>query len=276
MNNSTIDELNNRTLDPCLFSIIVIPTEIYIKESEGFSNKKSVYLFFSCNINAKRKYLTSVFADDFTKTSDWYDLLLSLKSRGLSVLLYAVIPDNDYFSKALKLAFNEVTIFISCFEAISKLSKYYSYGYSKSITDKVRKVFLSSSIKEYELALSEFNDAYLGFSFICDILDDDLKRAKNYYVFPFPLRRFIFSFYFVREISKRISSLSHSKPFFYSLDEFISLFIPYFQKLESRMFCPKSELNNVINIIYNDKKDLILSYLWCIIFINQGVDYYYE
>ena len=35
MNNQTVLELNNRTLDNCLFSLIIIPTKIYYKEGEN-------------------------------------------------------------------------------------------------------------------------------------------------------------------------------------------------------------------------------------------------
>lgn len=261
MNNQTINEINNRKLDPCLFSIMVISSKIYFKEKEDLINEKEVYIFFSCNIHGKRKYLTSVFKDDFSKTSDWYNFFVYLKSRGINALFYAVIPDNDILSKALKLAFNDINIFISCFEAINKLSKFYSCNYSKSITNKVKKVFLSKSINDYEVALCEFRDEFLNFKFVYDILEDDLKRARTYYDIDFNLRKFIFSFYFVREINKKIVSASHSKPFFSSLDDLIVILIPDIQRIESRMFCPKNELNNIINILYNDKKDLLISYL---------------
>ena len=45
----TVLELNNRTLDNCLFSLIIIPTKIYYKEGENLVNEKEIYLFFYCN-----------------------------------------------------------------------------------------------------------------------------------------------------------------------------------------------------------------------------------
>ena len=261
MSNSTIEELNSRNFDSCLFSILIIPTKISVQVKENITTQKDVYMFFSCNINAKRKYLTSVFKDDFSSASEWYDFFQVIKSRGVKVLLYAVIPDNSFLSKALKLTFCEVNIFISCFEAVYKLSKYYSYSYSKSITAKVRKVFLSPTIQDYEIVLDQFIEEYASYKFVYDILESDLKRAKKYYDVDFKLRNFIFSFYFVRDISKRISSISHSKPYFNSIDELIIPLIPYIQTMEARMFCPKAELNLVINYIYADKKELIFPYL---------------
>lgn len=261
MNNSTIEELNNRLFDPCLFSILIVPTKIYYKVSDNFIQEREIYIFFSCNITAKRKYLTSVFADEFVKTSDWYNFLLNLKNRGISVVLYAVIQNNESLLKTFKLAFSEIYVFISCYEAVNKLSRYYSYSYSKSILGKVKKIFLSPSVEEYEVVLNDFTEKYTNFRFVYDILEEDLKRARIYYNIDFKIRNFIFSFYFVRDITKRISVISHSKPYFSSLDDFIIPLIPNIQTLETRMFCTKNELNNVINLIYDDKKDLIISYL---------------
>lgn len=261
MNNTSTEELNNRLFDPCVISLLVVPTKIFYKVSENFIVEKEVYTFFSCSINAKRKYLSSVLSDKYEKVSDWYDFFLSLKSRGINIILYAVIPDNEQLSKALKLTFNEVSIFISCIEAVNKLCKYYSYGYSKSIYRKVRKVFLSPTVEEYNLALTDFNNEYMQNKFICDILESDLKRAKSYYSVDFNIRSFVFSFYFVREVSKKLSIVTHSVNYFSTLDDLISPLIPFIQTIEKRMFCTKNQLIDVINIIYKEKKDLILPYL---------------
>lgn len=261
MNNQTIDELNNRNLDQCLFSIMIIPTKIYFKEKEGLTNEKTLYLIFSCNIQGVRKYISAIFKDDFINTSSWYDFIQLLKSRGINNILYAVIPNNDKLSKALKLSFPDIEIFISCFDTINKLSKYYSLDYSYCLLDIVKKVYLSPSNEEYEVSLNDFNEKYLDYSFIRDLLDDDLKRAKQYYDTDYELRKFIFSFYFFREISKRITVISHSKNYFSSIDEFVQILIPDIIRIESRMFCTKDQLKNIINKIYLNKENLIKLYL---------------
>ena len=261
MNNQTVLELNNRKLDSCLFSLIIIPTKIYYKEDENLVNEKEIYLFFYCNIQGKRKFLSCVFKDDYKKSSDWYNLLVTFKSRGIGVILYSVIPNNTILCKALKLAFPENDSFISCFESITKLSKYYTITYSNGLFEKVRHIYLSKDLNEYELALQEFKDEFLNYSFIYDLLEDDLKRAKKYYNVDYELRNFIFAFYFYRDHYKKISTISHSKPYFSSLDEFVELLIPDIQRIECRMFCPKKDLINIIDKLYNDKKDLIKLYL---------------
>lgn len=261
MNNQTVLELNNRTLDACLFSLIVIPSKIYYKEGENLVNEKEIYIFFYCNIQGKRKYLSCVFKDDYVKSSDWYNLLLTFKSRGINVILYSIIPNNTNLSKALKIAFPENSSFISCIESINKLSKYYTITYSDCLFEKVRHIYLSKDLNEYELALNEFKEEYLSYSFIYELLEEDLKRAKKYYDVDYELRNFIFAFYFYRDHFKKINIISHSQSYFSSLDDFIQKLIPDIQRIESRMFCPKKDLINIIDKLYNDKKDLIKLYL---------------
>ena len=96
MNNQTVLELNNRTLDSCLFSLIIIPTKIYYKEGENLVNEKEIYLFFYCNIQGKRRYLSCVFKDDYTKSSvgiTCYSLLNHVVSMLFYIVLYQIIPN---------------------------------------------------------------------------------------------------------------------------------------------------------------------------------------
>ena len=81
MNNQTVNELNNRNLDSCYFSIICFPTNIYFKSSEIDINQKTLYVFYGCNLKGVRKFITAVISDDFSKTSDWYNFFLKLKKK---------------------------------------------------------------------------------------------------------------------------------------------------------------------------------------------------
>ncbi len=110
MNNQTIDELKNRKSDSCFFSLICIPCQIYFDKGDNNVNKKNLYVFFSCNLQGCRRFLTAVSPDDLQKVSDWYNLFISWKNRSLEKILYASIPTNDSLKKALSLAFNEISI----------------------------------------------------------------------------------------------------------------------------------------------------------------------
>lgn len=261
MNNTTVQELNNRNLYKCFISIIVVPTKIYYKEKEDLINEVELYSFFGNNIEGKRQYLTTVLKDDFNKTSKWYDLLLSLKNRGISNVFYAVTTNNEELNKALKLAFNEIQIFISCFDTIYKLSKYYTTSYSNCLASKINRIYQAKDINDYELVVNEFKEEYLQFSFISDLLDEDLKRARKYCEYDYEFRRFIFSYFFYRDTSKALRIASRSKKHFTSIDEIIKELLPYIKKIETGMFCPKKKLKYIINILYETKKELIKCYL---------------
>jgi len=261
MNNNNFNELSNRSLDSCLISILVFPIKFYYKPNDLQTMEKELYIFFSCNIRGVRKYLTTVIADDLIKTSDWYNLLLSLKNRGINVLLYAVIPNNEKLSKALKLVFNEVNIYISFSEIINKINKYYTETYSRNFYEVIKKIYISHNINDFNIAYNDFCEEFVNYDFIMELLENDFKRVKNYYNTDYEIRRFIFSLYFYRDTFKTISVISHSKKYFNSLDEFINELIPTIQRIESRMFCTKNELMNIINKLYINYKDLIKSYL---------------
>ncbi len=260
MNNQTIDELKNRKFDSCFFSLICIPCQIYFDKGDNNVNIKNLYVFFSCNLQGCRRFLTVVSPDDFLKVSDWYNLFLSWKNRSLEKILYASIPSNNLLKKALYLAFNDISILHSFCESIFKISKYYSLRYSSNISDKIRNIYISDSLAECQLAL----DVFFGFLdnsvFLHDLLDNDFSLAKENYKFDYLIRKHVLAFYFVREFSKKMWVASHSKPFFSSIDEYISQLIPIIQASEKRVYTSKADWLALINHIYPEKGELIKCY----------------
>ena len=261
MNNNNFNELSNRKLDNCLIYLLVIPVKISYKLNNLQCIEKELYVFFSCNIKGVRKYVTSVFGDDLIKTSDWYNLLLSLKNRGINIIFYAIIPNNDKLSKALKLTFNEINILISYSEIINKMNSYYTQSYTRNFYEIIRKIYISNDINGFNIAYNDFCDEYANYSFIKDLLENDFKRVKQYYNIDYEIRRFIFSIYFYRDTLKILHVVAHSKKYFISIEEFINELIPTIQRIELRMFCKKSELMSIINKLYINYKDLIKPYL---------------
>lgn len=260
-NNLNIFEINDRKFDNCLLSIQIISTFIFFKDKDEHIRKKEIYSFFSCSIKGKRMYLTSVFKDKYTKTSDWYDLLMIFKNRGINVLLYAVVPNNNDIIKAFKLAFKEIFIYISCFDTIDRLCHYYTDSYSSNIIGKLKRIYLANNIDEYNLAFNDFKEEYLQYQFILDLFEDDFKRYKDYCTKDPQIRKFIISFYFVRDLQKRLNKIAKSKDYFSSLDDFVTELIDDIKRIESKIFCTKKELTTIINYLYNCKKDLIKYYL---------------
>ena len=99
MNNQTIDVIEKRDIDRIFFSITIISQQIFFNDGNGYIYKRNIDILIGCNINGVRKYITSVFDDEFTKTSDWYNLFLNFKSKGLKNAFF-IITDNDNIVKA--------------------------------------------------------------------------------------------------------------------------------------------------------------------------------
>jgi len=262
MCNLILNELHNRKLDGCYFSIMCIPTTIYLKEGgDDFPKKKTIYIFLGTNLQGVRKYITSVISDNYSKTSDWYNLFMNLKQRNIETVLFANIPDNKPLKDALNLSFKDIKIFISCFEIINKIFRYYPKKYTSNVFNVVKNIYLSNTIKEYDDAINIFYDEFSNSKFLIDIIEPCFKTIKSYYDYNFTLRYHIFSFFFYRDTYKNLSSFSKSKSFFYSLDEYINLISNLIKKTETRMYSSKNEWIKLINIIYEDKNDLIKRYL---------------
>lgn len=261
MNNQTVFNINNRDFDECFFSIMCIPIPIYFKYSNLSINKTTFYLFFACNINGVRKYLCTINTNDFNNVSDYYDLFLSFKNRKLNTIFYALIPDNNLIKNAIKLAFPEITCFISPFDAINKVFKYYPYKYSSNVFKYIKNIYTSSTINDFNISLQAFYDNFNDSLFLKDILNNNFIQAKKYYSFNNLIRKHVFSFYFIRDLLKKLSVISHSKEYFTSIDEFVECLIPIIKTCETKMYCSKFEWISIINFLYENKKDLIKSFL---------------
>lgn len=212
-----------------------------------------------CNIFGVRKYITSVFEDDFEKASDWYNFFQNLKSRGLESVIFSVLPNVDFIKKAIKLSFPETTILTSCFDIIDRLFKFFSWSYSTNIFESIKFIFLAKDIYEFNLKVNEFYTDFQVQPFIVEIASNHFKSIS--FNIDYVLRKHIYSFYFNRDLYKRLAVISHSKPYFFDISSFEERLIPNIKTMESKMYCPKKEWNAVINLIYILNKDLIMRYL---------------
>lgn len=257
MNNQSIDVLKKRDIDRILFSITIVSQTIFYDDGNGYIYKRNVDVLIGCNINGVRKYITSVFEDEFANASDWYNLFINLKEKHLSHV-YFIISDNDKINQAFKLAFSGGKTFYCFFNDIYRLNHYISFSYSNDILEKSRKVCLSSSIDEFNLRKKDLCDAYSDYPFISDILSNSFDNYIKYFNYSLIIRKHLLSFYFLREFKKNLLKMAHFKPFFTSLDEYIDLLLPTIQTFEKRMYCTKKEWNGIITYLYNQNKELLL------------------
>lgn len=257
MNNQTIDVIEKRDIDRIFFSITIISQQIFFNDGNGYIYKRNIDVLIGCNINGVRKYITSVFDDEFTKTSDWYNLFLNFKSKGLKNAFF-IITDNDNIVKAFKLAFTNAESFYYLFNNINKLSHYISFSYSNNMIGKIKNICSSKYINEFNFKKEEMFNDYVEFPFIIDILNDLFDNYIPYFKYPFVVRKHLLSIYFIRDIKKKLTFLSNSKSYFFNLNEFIELFIPTIQSFETKMYCGRKEWNEIITYLYEKDKELLL------------------
>lgn len=261
MNNQTLNEINKRDLDKCYFSISFYHSTIYFNDGNDYVYKRKVYTLIGCNVFGVRKYITSIFEDEYPQASDWYDLFQTLKSRGLETVFFSIIPNNNYLKKALKLSFPEVTFFITYLDIIEKLFRFFSQRYSSKLLSIIKSLYVADDINDFELKINEFyNDPNIQ-PFVKEISKEHLLNISHTFDYNFILRKNIYSFYFGREFYKKLSKISHSKPYFFDLNTFLEDLLPTIKSIETRMYCSKSEWNQVINSLYELNKDLIIKYL---------------
>lgn len=261
MNNQSINEVLNRDLDSCFFSIYFLSGKLFYDMGNDYIKERTFYNIFYCNIKGERRYINTIFEDEFTKGSDWYNLFSLWKKKGCEVILHAIIPENKKLKEALSLAFPEVKTFLSCYETLRKIRTYFSTNFSCKVLMQIKNIYLAKDINDFNFQKEEFLNDASDYPFISDLTECDFKYAKKYIEIPLELRRHIFSFYFMREQIKSINKYANSKPSFSTIKEFQELLIPIIQSIELRMYCPKKEWNTVLSIVYKEQKELIYKYL---------------
>lgn len=257
MNNQNINAIKNRDIDNILFSINIISHQIIFNDGNDYTYFRTVDFIIGTNINGVRKYITAVFDDEYTKVSDWYNLFIKFKSKGLSNAFF-IISDKNIIFDAFKLAFENAKPFYSIFNNIYSLSKYVSFSYTNDVFYKIRNICLSEDLALFELNKSEFFNSYSDTPFFIDKLDIELNNFIKFFNYPYLIRKHLLSYNFFKDLKIKFRSAANSKPYFTSLDEFVSLLLPTIQTFELRKYCGKSEWNQIINYLYADYKELIL------------------
>ena len=260
MNNRTGVVLRKRKLERSYFVVYCISTKINIDSDRFYTESKKLYTFFGCTLDGKKKYLSCALETDIEKTSGWYNFFQELKKRGMEHIVFALLPKNKEIRDAIKLAFPKIEIFMSCEGTIEKLLKYNSYKTKDEIYRQIRRIFIARDIVEFELNYKDFIEKYKTYTFIMDMLDDELKNIKNNYKYSFMVRRVIYAFNYIIEMKKRFSKYSIGKVY-NNKEEFIDICAASIFMSESSLHYYKDEWTLVLNEVYEEKNELIKPYL---------------
>ncbi len=260
MNNNTLELLNKRDLEKSYLILYVIPNKIYLKEASNYVNERVVYVMFGCNLYGERKYISTMLEKEVEKTSEWYNFFQDLKKRKLEHIIFGLLPDVKELRDGIKLSFPNIEIFNSSDKIIEKLKKYKTYKTKEEIFKEVKRLYLAEDEKAYELNYKNFVDKYGKYTFIMDMLEEEIKKLKGDYKYSLSVRKAVYSFNYIIELKKRLSIYSYEKTFS-NKEEYIKLYVNYIHASERQKHFKNDEWSEIINDIYEAKKEMIKPYI---------------
>lgn len=260
MNNQTIELLKKRDLEKSYFSINFITTKIYMEEGINYVNPRTAYVLFGITLEGRRKYITTIIDKECPKTSDWYNVFQELKKRKIEHVIYAIIPDNKQIRDAITLAFPKIETFISCEKTIFNLLRYESYKNKDEVYREVRRLYVAKDKVEYEVNRNDFIEKYKNYPLIMELLKEEIERLEKNYKYSYKVRRIIYSFNYVIELKKRLSKIANKK-YFDTKEEFVEYLVSYITRSERAVHYKKEEWLEMLNEIYEEKKEMIKPYL---------------
>ena len=175
-------------------------------------------------------------------------------------MIFGLLPQKKEIRDAIKIGYPEIEIFTWCENAIDKLKKYNSYKRQEEIYREIRSLFIARDIVEYELNYKDFVEKYEKYPFIMDMLGEEIKELRKNYKYAFKVRRIIYAFNYIIEMKKRFSKLTNYKVY-QNKEEFIDECAHSIYMSECAVHYYKDEWTEVINEIYEEKKELIKPYL---------------
>lgn len=260
MKNLTMETIKKRELEKSYFILYSIDTKIKLEEGINCINEREVNLIFGMTLDGKRQYITSALDKETTKTSDWYNIFQEVKKRKVEHVIFGLLPEKKELREAIKLSFPEIEIFDSCDKTLDKLQKYNSYKTTDEIYTEIRRLYLAKDITEYELNYKMFKSKYEKYTFIMELLEERLRKLKSNYKYSYELRRVVYAFNYMIELKGRLERLIKRKEY-KNKDEFISDLLYYITNSERGIVYPRYKWIEVLNEIYEEKKEYIQPYI---------------
>ena len=258
--NRTGEIFRKRELERSYFCIYCVSIKIQMDSDKGYKDGRILYTFWGCTLEGTKKYVASILETEVEKTSDWYNFFQELKKRGMEHVIFGLLPQKKEIRDAIKIGYPEIEIFTWCENAIDKLKKYNSYKRQEEIYREIRSLFIARDIVEYELNYKDFVEKYEKYPFIMDMLGEEIKELRKNYKYAFKVRRIIYAFNYIIEMKKRFSKLTNYKVY-QNKEEFIDECAHSIYMSECAVHYYKDEWTEVINEIYEEKKELIKPYL---------------
>lgn len=253
-----VEDYKRRRLEEGYVCLYIFITQIEIKRQE--LSTENLYWFVGLDFRGRRRLLT-VGLEDKEDSRCWINKLEEINKRGVKKILFGGVPNNTLLIRSLKLMYKDINIVISDDECISKVRKYFSQNYSVTIYKELKSLYVEKTEEEYEIQKEVFYDKYMEYKFILNLIKKDIEKIKESYKYSYEIRKMIFSYYYIRDFSKKVIQVSREIGQVKNIEEIIRNMIEYIMKTEKNMYCPKKQWLEILNQLYNMYNEEIDNYL---------------
>ena len=105
-----------------------------------------------------------------------------------------------------------------------------------------------------------FKEKYGKYKFIMELIEERIKDLKKNYKYSYELRRVVYAFNYMLELKERLRKMTRNREY-QSKEEFIEELLYYITNMERAVVHPKYKWVEVINEIYEGKKEYIKPYI---------------
>ena len=172
-----------------------------------------------------------------------------------------LIQNNLQLKKVIEPNFDGIEVLDDYNNVIDKIKKYCTNKeYEKFITY-IRKIYISETVEESQIAMDEFNEVNKDNQFILDIVREVFEKSKDVYKYDYELRRSIYLYYFVRDVKKKIWKKIKEKKYVMSKEEYVTDIYEILTHMEKYSKRHKHDVKQALNLVYEAKKEMIKCYL---------------
>ena len=128
------------------------------------------------------------------------------------------------------------------------------------MTNEVKKLYVAKDITAYEVNYKVFKEKYEKYPFIMELLGEKLEKLRKNYKYSYELRTVVNAFNYMVELNRRLERITNIKEY-KNQDEFIKDLLYYITNTERAVVYPKYKWIEIINEIYEEKKEYIKQYI---------------
>lgn len=245
MQNLKLVDYTKKRLDEMYVIMYAIKNELSIKKGDVIEN---VDIYTLVGINKKGiRQLVGIYQDRPQNNRYWLDLFETMKSRGLSSILFLAIDENKNFKRTVKMTFPTVTFVDALTYIAPKFDKYTSEKNSRKVVSRIHDLYSQQTLTDFKICLANFKESYNN-TIHQKLIEKYLNNVEKYYKYSYNIRNLLF------KPSANMRIYDRVRLSFNSNENYINDLTEVYEKLESidRFFGFISFNKNQWTMILND------------------------